>query len=215
MPPVWLCPESGGAWSHFSSVVDAVKHLNANGVQLLATQVSRSASKAARCNGWCFRSSPSGEDDPAPPEGQDASPPVSSPSSVQAGLSTFFTSSSELPTSGCCKEKLLGDIVVCPGCNQRVHALCKEGAKCFTCVCRMCDSPPGDVMRPCKSSMHRVHDACGMMHAPSPWLTGLNVYARPPSQSPRNQLHWQRRNFGGILITNGKLANLSSGLETG
>ena len=51
---------------------------------------------------------------------------------------------------------------MCPGCNQRVHALCKEGAKCFRCVCRVCDSPPGDVMRPCKSSMHRVHDACAI-----------------------------------------------------
>ena len=83
-----------------------------------------------------------------------------SPSSVQARLSTFFTSSSELPTCGCCKDKLLGDIVVCPGCNQRVHALCKEAATCFRCVCRVCDSPPGDVMRPCKSCMHRVHNAC-------------------------------------------------------
>ena len=55
-----------------------------------------------------------------------------------------------------------GDIVVCPSCNQPVHALCKEGAKCFRCVCRVCDSPPRYVMRPCKCCMHRVHDACAI-----------------------------------------------------
>ena len=139
---------------------------------------------------------PPGEDDPAPPAGQDASPPVSCPSPVQAGPSTFFTSNSELPTCGCCKEKFPGDIVVCPGCNQRV--LCKEGAKCFRCVCRVCDSPLGDVMRPCKSSMHWVHDACAI---------AMPDYARPASQSHRNQLHRQRRKLGGILIPNGKLAD--------
>ena len=51
---------------------------------------------------------------------------------------------------------------MCPGCKQRVHAPCKEGAKCFRCVCTVFDTPPGDVMRPCKSCMHRAHDACAI-----------------------------------------------------
>ena len=163
MPEVWLRPGSGGEWSRFATVAEAVKHLNSKGTELFATQVSCATGKAATRNGWCFRSSPPGAEDSEAPERHMAAPPVSSPSPVQTGLSTFFTSTGTLPNCGCCGEKLLGDIIVCPSCNQRVHALCKEGAKCFRCVCRVCDSPPGDVMRPCKSCKHRVHATCAVV----------------------------------------------------
>ena len=74
----------------------------------------------------------------------------------------FFTPTSALPSCGCCGEKLLGDILLCSGCNQRVHALCSHRAKCFKCACRICDSPPGDVMHPCKVCKHRVHAGCAI-----------------------------------------------------
>ena len=51
---------------------------------------------------------------------------------------------------------------MCSGCNERVHALCSHRAKCFKCVCRICDSPPGDVICPCKVCKHRVHAGCAV-----------------------------------------------------
>ena len=43
-----------------------------------------------------------------------------------------------------------------------MHALCKHGAKCFRCLCGVCNTTPGDVMRPCKVCKHRVHASCAI-----------------------------------------------------
>ena len=159
MPLVWLCPQYGGSWSHSLSVGRCRQTLERQWREAICHASFSFGQQGHHAQRLVFPLMSPGEDDPAPPERQHTSPPVSSPSTVQAELSTFFTSSSELPTCGCCKAKLLGDIVLCRGYNQRVHAVCKEGAKCFRCVSRVCDFPPRDIMPPYKSCMHRVHDA--------------------------------------------------------
>ena len=91
---------------------------------------------------------------PLPPTTWDQ---ISDNAKVVCGVLTFFTPASELAACGCCGEKLFG-----PGCGQQVHALCTQGAKCFRCVWRVCNSLAGDAMRPCKSCKHRVHVACAV-----------------------------------------------------
>ena len=81
-------------------------------------------------------------------------------------------------------DKLLGDIVSCPGCGQQVHALCTQRANCFRCVCRVCNSPPGDAMRPCKSCRHRVHVTC-IVQVPYRLEVTCKVCAPKPRLSPR------------------------------
>ena len=132
-------------------MVDAVSRLNSNGIKLLATQVSRAANKSKERHGWRFRATE--------PDG-DAEPPAGPANTMPTAVSSFFAPTSELPSCGCCGEKLLGDIVMCPGCSKQVHARCRQGTKCFRCVCRVCDSPPGDVMRPCKACKNGVHHEC-------------------------------------------------------
>ena len=107
---------------------------------------------------------------------------------------TFFTPATELAACGCCGEKLLGDIVSCPGCGQQVHSLCTQGAKCFQCVCRVCNPPPGVAMRPCKSCKHRVHVAC-TVQVPYHVEVTCKVCAPKPRLSPRPMKKQVKRRF--------------------
>ena len=157
---VWLRPKSGGDWRWFPTVASAVAHLKDKGTAIWPTHVSCAAQRGSTRNGWCFRSTDPNaadaeEEAPAPPLAND-------PRHLATTAVGFFTPTSALRSCGCCGEKLLGDILLCSGCNHRVHALCSHGPKCFKCVCRICDSPPGDVMRPCKVCKHRVHAGCAV-----------------------------------------------------
>ena len=158
MPGVWLHPESGSNQRWFPTVASAVAHLKDKGTAIWPTQVSRAAQQGSTRNGWCFHSTDPNvadaqEEVPAPPLANDPQP-------LATTAVGFFTPTPALPSCGCCSEKLLGDILLCLGCNQGVHALCSHRAKCFKCVRRICNSPPGDVMRPCKVCKHRVHAGC-------------------------------------------------------
>ena len=113
MPRVWLRPEAGGTWAHFPSVADGTTHLKEQGIDLFATQVSRAAKNAKTRNGWQFRSTSLDADVPSPPATSDDMGPDSR--QRQGDVPAFFTPASELAACGCCGEKLLGDIVSCPG----------------------------------------------------------------------------------------------------
>ena len=108
MLPVWLRPELGVAWARFAS------DLNANGIKLFATQVSRAAKRSATRDGWHFHATE--------PDG-DAEPPPSPSDTMRAMVSSFFAPTLEVPSCRCCSEKLLGDIVVCPGCGKQVRRM--------------------------------------------------------------------------------------------
>ena len=192
MPPVWLRPEAGGAWAYFPSVADATVHLKEQGIELFATQVSRAAKNGKTRNGWEFRSTSLDADVPSLPATSEDMAPDSG--QRQGGVLTFFTPASELAACGCCGDKLLGDIVSCPGCGQQVHALCTQGAKCFRCVCRVCNSPLGDTMRPCKSCKHRVHVAC-TVQVPYRVEVTCKVCAPKLRLSPRPRKKQVKRRF--------------------
>ena len=55
MPPMWLCPKSGGAWARFALVAYAVSHLNSNGIKLFVTHVSWAAKNSAQRDDWHLR----------------------------------------------------------------------------------------------------------------------------------------------------------------
>ena len=192
MPPVWLRAEASGAWAYFPSVADATAHLGQQGIGLFATEVSRAAKNGKTRNGWEFRSTSPYADVPSLPATSEDMVPDSG--QRQGGVLTFFTPASELAACGCCGEKLLGDIVSCPGCGQQVHALCTQGAKCFRCVCRVCNSPPRDAMRPCKSCKHRVHVAC-TVQVPYRAEVTCKVSAPKPRLSPRPRKKQVKRRF--------------------
>ena len=124
MLPVWLRPELGGAWAKFALVASAVSHLNSNGIKLFATQVSRAAKKSKQRDGWQFRATE--------PDG-DAEPFVGPADTMPTTVSSFFAPTSELPSCGCCGEKLLGDIVMCVPCATTVAVrscvvpVCQDG----------------------------------------------------------------------------------------
>ena len=187
MPPVWLRPEAGGPWAYFPSVADATAHLKEQGIELFATQVSRAAKNAKTRNGWEFRSTSPDADVPSLPATSEDMAPDSG--QRQGGVLTFFTPASELAACGCC-----GDIVSYPGCGQQVHALCTQGAKCFRCVCRVCNSLPGDAMRPYKSCKHRVHVAC-TVQVPYRVEVTCKVCAPKLRLSPRPRKKQVKRRF--------------------
>ena len=81
-----------------------------------------------------------------------------------------------------------------PAVANRFHALCTQGAKCFRCVYRVCNSPPGDAMRPRKSSKHRVHVAC-TVQVPYRVEVTCKVCAPKPRLSPRPRKNQVRRRF--------------------
>ena len=192
MPPVLLRPEAGGAWAYFPFVADATAHLKEQGIELFATQVSRAAKNGKTRNGWELLSTSPDADVPSLPATSEDMAPDSG--QRQGGVLTFFTPASELAACGCCGDKLLGDIVSCPCCGQQVHALCTQGAKCFRCVCRLCNSPPRDAMRPCKSCKHRVHVAC-TVQVPYRVEATCKVCAPKPRLSPRPRKKQVRRRF--------------------
>ena len=169
MPGVWLRPESGGDWRWFPTIASAIAHLKDKGTAIWPTQVSHAAQQGTTRNGWCVRST-----DLNATDAEDEVPPTPSADNPQPHGATvlgFFTPTSVLPSCGCCGEKLLGDILLCSRCNQHIHALCLHQAKCFICVCRICDCPPGDVMCPCKVCKHQVH---GLM-----WCLTCKAYPQP------------------------------------
>ena len=91
----------------------------------------------------------------------------------------FFTPSSAPPACGCCCEKLFGDILLCSGCNQRIHAICSHWVKCFKCVCRFCDSPPGDVMCHARCASIRFLLCCVVVLFPCHTTLKWYVIAKP------------------------------------
>ena len=111
----------------------------------------------------------------------------------QGGVLTFFNPASELAACGYCGEKLFGNIVSCPGCGQQVHALCTQVAKCFRCVCRVCNSPPRDAMRPCKSCKHRMHVACTMRVLYRVEMTCKVCAPKPRLSPPPTKMQVKRR----------------------
>ena len=125
MPGVWLHPESRGDRRWFPTVASAVAHLKDKETAIWPTQVSYAAQQGSTRNGWCFCSTAPNavnaeEEVPPPPSANDPQPPAT----TAVG---FFTPTSALPSCGCCGEKMLGDILLCSGCNQRVHALLPPG----------------------------------------------------------------------------------------
>ena len=127
MPPVRLRPEAGAAWAYFPFVADATAHLKEQGIELFATQVARAAKNGKTRNGREFRSTSPDADVPSLPVTSEDMAPDSG--QRQGGVLTFFTPASELAAYFCCGEKLLGDIISCPGCGQQVHAQCTWNPK--------------------------------------------------------------------------------------
>ena len=191
MPLVWLRPESGGAWSHFSSVADTVKHLNTNGVELFATQVSRSASKAATRNGWCFCSSPPrARMTPHLPKGRmrhrQFPPHVPCKQDYQPSSLQVLS----CPLLGVARRSSWGTSLCAQVATNMFIPFAKKGPNASDVFAGCVTRRQGILCGPASPVCIRC-----MMHAPSPCLIGSNGYARLASQSPRNQLHRQKRHF--------------------
>ena len=175
--------------------MNAVKHLNANGMELFTTQVSRSASKADTCNGWCFRSSPRARMTPHLRKGRMLHrrfPPHLpckqdyQPSSLQVLC---------CPLVCVARRSSRGTLLCAQVATNMFMPFAKKGPNASD-VFAGCVIPRQGML--CGSTSH-LCIGC-MMHAPLPCLIGSNGCARPASQSPRNQLHRQRRKLGGISI---------------
>ena len=118
---VWLRPEYGCDSRWFPTVASALAHLKDKGTALWPTHASRAAQQVSTRNGWCFYSK-----DRNAVDAKDEAPAPFRPTTGSTLPPWWWVSSHPefaLPSCRCPTEKRLGDILLCSGGNQRVHAL--------------------------------------------------------------------------------------------